>query len=111
MGFLVSNGSTCMCSFGTCPSVLTFLPVNMVNATTPAAVITDVVLGVNIKPFGACAVKYGLPCTFAPAGTWLPTKPNVTIKGKPVLTTDGPLMCALGGVIKILVPGQFTVTA
>ena len=102
-----------MCSCGACPSPILCLPTKMVTASQlPAAVITDNVPGLNIATFGTCMLKLvmgvPMPCTYAPAGPWLAMHPTIQIKGVPALTNDSMLMCASGGVITIISPGQFT---
>jgi hypothetical protein len=85
----------------------------------------DTVPFLNIAPFGVCnsmmnpttaaltAAAFGVltpgPCIPTPAGTWIPTNPMVMASPGPLLSSDSILMCAFGGVIKINVPGQFTV--
>lgn len=116
MAFVVCNGALCQCSFGVAPTPLVCLPVNMVlTSKLPAATIFDTIPGVNIIPFGGCMQKLiagvPVPCTFAPAGTWIPTRPQILIKQKPILLSDSMLMCAMGGVIKAIMPGEFIVNA
>ena len=115
MALLVTNGAMCMCSCGTCPSPLLCPPTKMVTASKISmAVITDNVPGMNITTFGTCMLKLvmgvPMPCTYAPAGTWLPMHPAIQIKGLPALTNDSMLMCTSGGMIKIIAPGQFMMT-
>jgi hypothetical protein len=85
----------------------------------------DTVPFLNIAPFGVCmsmanpitaaltAAALGVltpgPCMPTPAGTWIPTNPMVMGAPGPMLSMDSMLVCAYGGVIKINVPGQFTV--
>jgi len=81
----------------------------------------------NVAPFGACmmianpavaaatAAALGVltpaPCIPVPAGTWVPGNPKVLNAGLPTLTSESKLMCAYGGVISIVFPGQVTVVA
>jgi hypothetical protein len=77
---------------------------------------------VNIPPFGVCTlisnpmvaaataaalgVLTPVPCVPVPAGTWLPGNPKVLIGELPALTSDCKLMCAWGGAISVVFPGQ-----
>ncbi|MCM1283623.1 MAG: DUF4280 domain-containing protein [Muribaculaceae bacterium] len=124
MGFIAVTGATCACCFGGIPCSL-----NVTSQMTcladgrPAGTIMDMQPGTNLAGFGMCAslanpavaaataaalgVLTPQPCTFAPAGTWIPANPKVLLGGKPVLTSDATLICALGaGNIKIVSPGQ-----
>ncbi len=125
MGIPVVAGATCLCTMGTSPGQLN--PTNQANIRIggkPAASIADVAPMTNVTPCGMCtslanpavasatAAALGVltpqPCTPVPAGGWVcPGK--VRVAGKPVLTNDGKLMCAYGGTISILNPGQMTV--
>jgi hypothetical protein len=49
-------------------------------------------------------------CTPTPSGNWIPVKPIIMGKTGPALTNDSILICSFGGVIKINMPAQFTVT-
>ena len=124
MGLLVTTGATCMCSFGAAPSTLNVLPKN-VYAGTPVATIMDFAPMVNILPFGMCssmanptvaaatAAKLGVftPMPCVPVTTpWVPGMPTVIVGTFPALTSDSKCMCSFGGVIQILVPGQFNVS-
>ena len=117
MAFLVCNGALCQCTFGAAPTPFCCLPVSMVSESKlPAGTIFDCVPGMNIVPFGTCQLKVAacIPvpvCTFAPAGTWIPTRPTILISKKPALVSDSMLMCAMGGMIKPILPGQFMVNA
>jgi len=92
---------------------------------TPAATIMDYVPMLNIMPFGMCssaanptvasatAAAWGvltpMPCIPATVAPWIMGNPQVLIGTFPALTSDSKLMCTWGGVIQILMPGQFTV--
>lgn len=111
-------GATMTCSFGTIPSTLIVSSNMQVMAQgRPMATILDMATIANIPPFGLCSsmanpavsAAGGIPkpCTMVPAGTWPPKAPKVMIGGKPCLTGDCQLHCALGqGQISILNPGQ-----
>lgn len=114
-----------MCSFGMAPSTIAVLPVKMVMTGSPAGNIADSVPVMNIPPFGACTslanptvaaataaalgVLTPMPCVPVPAGTWVPGSLKVILKGMPALDSNAKAMCSWGGVIQILVPGQFKV--
>lgn len=126
MGVQVVMGAVMQCSFGVAPSTLVVLPTNKVMATTPAANIMDNKPIVNIPPFGMCqsmanptvaaatAAKLGVftpaACVPATAAPWVPGCPTVLIGNMPALESNSKLMCSYGGVIQIVMPGQFTVT-
>lgn len=126
MGMQVVDGALLQCSFGVAPSTLGVLPVARTMATSkPAATIMDNVPMLNIRPFGMCTslsnptvaaataaalgVLTPMPCVPVIAGPWVPGCPTVMIGNKPALTSDCMCNCAFGGVIKINVPGCFTV--
>lgn len=121
----VCMGATLQCSFGAAPSTLVVLPTNRVLTQTPAANIMDNVPFLNIVPFGMCqsmanpavaaatAAALGaltpLPCTPVPAGPWAPGSPKVLVGGLPAVDGNCKLMCAFGGVIQVVNPGQVKV--
>ncbi len=118
-------GATLKCSFGLAPGVLMVLPVNAVLTGTPAANIMDHMPMVNVLPFGMCncpanpmvaaataaalGVLVPMPCIPMTMAPWTPGAPTVLIGGMPALQSASKLMCTWGGIIEILVPGQFTV--
>ncbi len=128
MSQLTAMSANLMCSMGTAPA-----PIKVTSQTVVmtegkcAATIQDCAPMSNVGPFGMCtslanptvasatAAALGVltpqPCTPAPAGTWIPTKPKVLINGKPCLTQDCKLMCAYAGQISITMPGQMKVSA
>jgi hypothetical protein len=124
MGMQVAVGATLQCSFGVAPSVLTVLPVNRLLTGGPAANIMDHVPFVNVLPFGMCncasnpmvaaataaalGVLTPMPCIPMTTAPWMPGSPTVLVGGMPSLQNSSKLMCQWGGVIQILVPGQFT---
>ena len=124
MGMLVCNGAELQCSFGAAPSTLTVLPANRVMTGPPAATIMDHIPMVNIMPFGTCntesnpvvaaatAAALGAftpaPCIPATASPWVPGAPTVQIANFPALDDSCKLMCEWGGVIQVVVPGEFT---
>ena len=125
MGIQVAAGATLQCSFGAAPGVLMVLPANRVMAGAPAANIMDHIPMVNVMPFGVCncpanpmvaaataaalGVLTPMPCIPMTSAPWMPGAPTVLVGGMPSLQNSSKLMCQWGGVIQILVPGQFTV--
>ena len=77
---------------------------------------------INILPFGVCTsmanpmvaaataaalgVLTPMPCVPVPAGIWAPGVLKVMLGGMPALDNTCKLMCAWGGVIQVLNPGQ-----
>ena len=125
MGLHVCNGATLQCSFGLAPGTLVVLPENQcITGNMPAATIMDNKPMVNVMPFGMCnsmanpavasatAAALGaltpMPCTPVIPAPWVPGAPTVLLANFPVLNETSKLMCAYGGVIQIVVPGQFT---
>ena len=123
----VSMGAMMACTFGAAPSSLVVLPKNKVLAEgPPAANIMDHIPLVNIMPFGMCnspsnptvaaataaalGVLTPMPCVPATTAPWIPGKPKVLVQGMPAVDKDCKAMCMWGGVIEVLVPGQFKVS-
>ncbi len=125
MALQAAMGATLKCSFGLAPGVLMVLPVNRVLTGTPAANIMDHMPMVNVLPFGMCncpanpmvaaataaalGVLVPMPCIPMTMAPWMPGASTVLIGGMPSLQSSSKLMCQWGGIIQILVPGQFTV--
>lgn len=126
MSQIACQGAQLTCIFGVAPSALTVLPVNRVlTSKNPAATIMENKPMVNILPFAMCttpsnpqvaaatAAALGVltpqPCIPVITGPWMPGSPTVLIGGQPALNSNSQLMCAWGGVIKLVSPGQFTV--
>lgn len=122
MGFCVSAGAMCACSFGVAPSALVITPENKVLAGgPPMATIMDNVPMKNIMPFGMCSsianpqvaaataaalgVLTPMPCLPVIPAPWIPGSPTVLIANKPALNQNCKLICAWGGVIQITNPG------
>lgn len=116
-----------MCPFGVAPATIISTNNQMVLVGgKPACVMTDMAPMSNITGFGMCttlsnpvvasatAAALGVltpqPCVPAIAGPWV-CSPKVLVGGKPVLTLDSKCMCAYGGTITIVNPGQTTVLA
>lgn len=127
MAALACLGANMQCSFGAAPSALLVLPVNKVLQSTPMANIMDNKPFVNILPFGVCTsmanpmvaaataaalgVLTPMPCIPVIPAPWVPGVPTVLIGNMPALDMNSKCMCAYGGVISILAPGQFVVMA
>lgn len=126
MGIAVCAGATLQCTFGVAPGTLVVLPTNRVlSGGPPMANVLDNKPLVNILPFGMCTslanpmvaaataaalgVLTPMPCIPATTAPWMPGSPTVLVAGAPALTDSSMCMCAYAGVIKPIVPGQFTV--
>ena len=121
MGICVCMGANLQCSFGAAPSTLIVnSQTTVMVASKPAATIMDCKPMGNIPPFGMCscpanpATVKPPPVMFAPApcvpvitAPWTPGSPTVLLGGSPALNNSSKLMCAWGGVISVLNPGQF----
>lgn len=124
MGIQACSGAMLKCPFGVAPSTLSVLPLNRTMTGAPAANIMDNKPMMNIPPFGMCnsianpmvaaatAAALGaltpMPCIPMTMAPWVPGAPTVLIGNMPALQNSSKLMCMWGGVIQILVPGQFT---
>jgi hypothetical protein len=123
MSCLVCMGATLQCSFGAAPSTLVVIPTLPVLAPAlPAATIRDSLPLANVLPFGVCtsmsnpmvaaatAAALGVlvpqPCIPVTPAPWLPGRPTVLIGGVPALDQSSKLMCAWGGVVSVVNPGQ-----
>ena len=121
----VCNGAMLKCSFGLAPSTFVVLPLNKVmTSNVPAANIMDHKPMMNIMPFGLCtsqanpsvaaatAAALGtptpMPCMPVTTAPWVPGAITVMIANQPALNNTSKLMCNWGGVIEVVVPGQFT---
>ncbi|MFM9902642.1 MAG: DUF4280 domain-containing protein [Polaromonas sp.] len=127
MGIQVVTGASIMCSFGAAPSVLSPIPKGppVMAGGPPVCTIMDHVPIANIKPFGVCrspanpmvaaamaipppGVLKPMPCIPVTPAPWVPGSPTVLINNFPALNNSSKCMCTWGGVIQIVVPGQFT---
>ncbi|MEG1971562.1 MAG: DUF4280 domain-containing protein [Oscillospiraceae bacterium] len=122
MGVLVTNGAQLMCSFGLAPSALAVTPQNKVLTGNPAANVMDMKPMANIMPFGMCTamsnplvasatsaalgVLTPQPCVPVISGPWFPGSTTILVGNMPALNNTCKVMCAYGGVIQILNPGQ-----
>lgn len=120
MGIAVCMGAMLQCSFGTAPATLIVnSQTTTLVASKPMATIMDNKPMANIPTFGMCSCP-GNPATikpppvgFAPApcvpvipAPWAPGSPTVLVGNFPALNNSSKLMCAYGGVIQIVNPGQ-----
>jgi hypothetical protein len=121
----VCNGAVLQCSFGMAPSSLVVTPEDgVMTGGAPAANIMDNVSMENILPFGMCislanptvaaattaalGVLTPMPCIPVIPAPWAPGSPTVLSGSMPALDDSSLLMCAWGGVIQIVSPGQLT---
>ena len=119
----VCMGAMMMCPFGMAPSSLTVIRPNIVEPVMPAANIMDMAPMVNVAPFGMCmslanptvaaataaalGVLTPMPCIPTIAGPWIPSKPTVLEGNMPTIDISCSAMCAFGGKISVVTPGQF----
>lgn len=125
MAMHVCSGATLQCSFGSAPSTLMVLPSNqMTTSHMQAANIMDNVPMVNILPFATCCslanptvasataaalgVLTPMPCVPVTPAPWVTGAPTLMLGNMPALNDTSTLMCTWGGVISVVVPGQFT---
>jgi hypothetical protein len=121
----VCNGAKLMCSMGAAPGTLVVLPMNKVmTSNQPAANIMDHKPMMNVTPFGVCTslanpavaaataaalgVLTPMPCVPNTPAPWVPGAPTVVLGNQPALDNSCKLMCAWGGVIQVMMPGQLT---
>jgi hypothetical protein len=121
----VCNGAMLQCTFGAAPSSLIVLPLHRtMTGSQPAANIMDNKPMVNIMPFGVCmslafpatasatsaamGVLTPMPCIPLTTAPWAPGSVNIMLNGQPALNNTSKLMCNWGGVISVVMPGQFT---
>jgi hypothetical protein len=125
MGQQVCMGAMLKCSFGMAPGSLTVLPINRAMTGAPAANIMDSKPMLNVLPFAMCqslanpmvaaataaamGVLTPMPCIPNTPAPWIVGAPTVLLGGAPSLNSSAKLMCAWGGVIEVLNPGQMTV--
>lgn len=117
------TGALCQCPFGTMCAV-NVLPITNVFISKKLCVrMPDAKALVNIPSFGMCTSPGNPSVVKIPPGIVVPTvcvpnitntnwetkKNNVKICGQSVCTDGDTCMCSYGGVISIIMPGQFTV--
>ena len=121
-------GTMMKCSFGVAPASHVVLPVARVMVCKkPAANIMEQKPIANMPPFGMCmslanpmvaaatAAAFGvlvpMPCLPVIPAPWVPSNPTRLIAKMPTQGQTSLVVCAWGGVITPLVPGQFQVMA
>ncbi|RCX11379.1 uncharacterized protein DUF4280 [Anaerobacterium chartisolvens] len=125
MGLCVCGGANMKCTFGAAPCSLMVLPENQAMTSQPIATIMDNKPMVNILPFGMCSsmanpavaaatsaamgVLTPQPCIPVTTAPWAPGAPTVMVGNKPALNNSSKLMCAWGGVIDFVSPGQTSI--
>lgn len=125
MALQVCMGAMLQCSFGAAPSSMVVLPTSRVLTQTPDANIMDNKPIAEVLPFGTCSslanptvasataaalgVLTPMPCVPVLPAPWVPGAPTVLIANFPALDSNSKLMCAWGGVIQVVNPGQATV--
>jgi Domain of unknown function (DUF4280) len=125
MALQVCMGAMLQCSFGAAPSSMVVLPASRVLTQTPDANIMDNKPIAEVLPFGMCSslanptvasattaalgVLTPMPCVPVLPAPWVPGAPTVLIANIPALDSNSKLMCAWGGVIQVVNPGQATV--
>jgi uncharacterized Zn-binding protein involved in type VI secretion len=124
---VVTSGAMTLCTFGAAPGVLNVLPAGITAGPAPVATVTDIAPFVNVGSFMMCtslanpavatatAAALGIltpmPCTPVIPSPWQPGSPTVMVQGRPALTNTSTCQCAYGGLITIVVPGQYTTLA
>lgn len=123
MAMIVVAGAAAVCSFGTGPGTIYATsqtaclidgkPVATIQDATPSNVTSFTMCTSLANPQVAAATAAAMgvltpqPCTLAPAGVWIPSKPGVLVGGQPCLTNECKLLCSVGGgTITITSPGQ-----
>lgn len=118
MPFVVTGSALVLCSCGTAPMPLTVLPKAQAQVLLPVAGLFDSNPIANVPPLALCsspanpavAAALGAPMPCTPMTMpWLPGQPGVIVAGAPTVTSDCKLMCAYGGEIQIVLPGQMNV--
>lgn len=117
--------SMLMCPFGAAPAPMVVLPVTRaIVMMGPPATMLDFVPMMNIMPFAMCssmanpqvaaatAAALGVltpqPCIPMTVAPWVPPVPTTILSIAPATSYTALAMCIWGGVIKQIVPGEFT---
>ncbi len=129
MSYIVVSDAQIMCAFGAAPGTLTVLPsgpaLQQIGGKN-VATIMDHKPNVNIAAFGMCTtlsnpqvasatsaasgVLTPQPCIPVTTAPWTPGSSTLMLGGQPVLTDPSTCMCAWGGQISVVNPGQQVVT-
>ena len=125
---LVTEGSTCQCSFGAAPAALSVAP-ESVAMSANMKILTEMMIvpNTNIPPFGMCsslanpavasatsAAMGALtpqPCTPVIPDPWSPAAATTTILEQKAVTVASTCNCAYGGVITIVLTPNKLVTS
>lgn len=119
------TGATIACTQGLATgSLVGNSPIKI--AGMPALTINDTASFVNVTPCGMCTsianptvaaatasalgVLTPMPCIPNPVGIWQGCTNSPSVGGKKALSNEGKLICAYGGTISIVFPGQTTVS-
>lgn len=95
----IPGGSCLICDKGTVPTKL--IVTNHNNTKVYGEFLAseaDTKFGENIMPFGACSLKNGAPCTFAPL-YWDKCNKGVKVNSYKLVFEDAKLLCVTGGKI------------
>ena len=96
----VPSGCQLLCDKGSMPTPLTVTSNKSTIYGDKMATEADMKPGENIQPFGACSVKNGAPCSFAPV-YWDKCINGVKVNGHKLIIQDAKLLCTQGGKISI----------
>ena len=122
MGLIVVAGATVLCTFGQTGNLNVTSNLKKLADGKPIATIKDAQGMSNITPCGMCssmanpqvaaatAAALGVltpqPCIPQPTGIWVGGQTKKIIEGAPALSQEAKCMCAWGGSISIVNPGQ-----
>ncbi|MBA3813947.1 MAG: DUF4280 domain-containing protein [Alphaproteobacteria bacterium] len=109
---LVAPAGLLKCNQGTVPTPFMIVGRTVLAEGMLMGNITDIVPLVNIVPFGNCAILAAIgdpACTPVIVTPWISKAINVLVEGRPAIDYSAFLLCAVGGKISILEPGNVTV--
>ena len=109
MAFCTGIGGLSLCVMGVAPMSLIMLPKHMVMGPTgPLGNIMDTIPMLNIPSYVMCNSTLPIPKPCIPSTTpWCAPVPTVLIDNMPAFDNTAKSICALGGVVNIMVPTQF----
>lgn len=119
MTMLVTQGTTCQCSFGSAPTPVSVMPMSQASSMNMPVLTTAMIVPMtNVQPFGMCtslsnpqvaaattAAMGALtpqPCIPVIPAPWAPPAAQVTISGMPAASMDSKCTCAWGGQISFV---------
>ncbi|MEG0178795.1 MAG: DUF4280 domain-containing protein [Oscillospiraceae bacterium] len=121
MALPVVSGASIACTMGAVGQLNVTSQAIVLMGGAPVATIQDSVPVANVGTCGMCmslanptvaaataaalGVLTPMPCIPSPMGVWQCSGTPLA-GGKPCLSTDAQLICAFGGVIRIVTPGQ-----